>query len=1411
MLNTPHHDALYRLNPFMIPDQVLKVGVESSSMSVLNASLEALTVDQFYARRGIKQAERLTAPLLFNAETFELPRNALMHYIPVSDTELGPVPTHFFLRNAKSQILAGHVTELTHKEGNPIRNMENPIVLGNKYKNQYRRIRPMRDLVVGCRDENVVVIENYCLLNHLYRYRPTPFTRTARFNNLINTVVDTLNKVSEQTSREQFLELRVPRVLPTRPQFVRGEAPLTRTTMTYFPDDDSLLLLELWKWIGENRQASAFSRLSEKALKSLNFVVIESGVYTVFNLGRIDSWRKVKLEDGTYTKGILPQQLQLRFAKFLEALFTMRTAATKTIVEQQVDDTDPEATPETTAVVKEGEELEEIKLMVEQAQTIEDSVQDVVTPVPAIDPAGTVEPPQDSADLAHVSPIMEIASNLRGDGLLSSAEERRIVHLATSYTRIPNPVGPGTLEDLMKIDDAVLNSVPLTELKDIPLVVDKSMLKTTLVQFDPVYIEKVLHADIARMVMQAQQVGVAITDYKIDRVEDAGNGYEIHTVRLTPTHGAPSTFRFRVPIVGPDGVFLANNVKLRLRKQRGDLPIRKVSPTRVAMTSYYSKLFVNRSQRKVDDYGTWLLNNLMLLCQADDSKLTNVVYVRAFKHTEWQPRHFSILATRFKSFDVAGIQFMFDIAEWRNQLGDEALLLRQNAGEIPCGRLKGKLVIMSESGSIYLDGEESETATTIEELLGIDVAKAPIDVVDLTFMGKNIPMGIVLGYYFGVSTLLRMLKVQYRVVARGTRADLQSDEFLVRFADIALVLSRHDKLAAMLFAGFNAYHKSVTVYEFDEYNRPDVYGSVLDRQGLGNRYVKELDNMKALFIDPITKGLLERMNEPTTFPELLIRATTLLLNDYHPEEIDGRYRREKGYERIAGHVYSELAKGLRRYKARPVTARAQVDIPPNAVWAELQGDASVTGIEESNPIHNLKEKENLTFGGTGGRSSRSLVRSTRAFHPNDLGVVSEATVDSSDVAVTTFLSANPRLTTLRGEHSAEPIDFTDVTQLLSTSALLSPAATMDDAKRVNFISIQQSHVVAAAGYSPSPLRTGYEMVLAHRVDDIFAATAKADGVVTEVTEESITIKYDDPELPLLKVAIGRYYGIVSGTTVPHDIVTDLVVGDRVSKDHVVVWNSGFFERDIIQPTQVVWKAGVMVRTALMETPDTHEDSSAISQDLSKRLEMNTTEVRELLVNFKQDVRNLAGVGQVLDADSILCNIIDTLSSGDGAFDDATVDTLSALARNSPRSKVDGVIGKIEVVYNGDLEDMSETLREIAMAADQRRAKRARRLKKGVTTGYVRDLEMDTMLIKIYIDSTLGAADGDKGVFGNQMKSVIGRVMSGRNETESGDALDAIFSYSSTNNRIVLSPDVMGTTNVLLRLATERAIKAYRGS
>ena len=199
-----------------------------------------------------------------------------------------------------------------------------------------------------------------------------------------------------------------------------------------------------------------------------------------------------------------------------------------------------------------------------------------------------------------------------------------------------------------------------------------------------------------------------------------------------------------------------------------------------------------------------------------------------------------------------------------------------------------------------------------------------------------------------------------------------------------------------------------------------------------------------MFIDPITRELLVEMGEPTVFTKLLLRASEMLCDDQHPDSQDTRYMRIKGYERFAGAVYAELVRSVRIHNGRPGKHRYGIELNPYAVWIGIQQDPAKDQVSEINPIQNLKETEAVTYSGTGGRGSRSMVKHTRIYHENDMGVISESTVDSSDVAINVFTSADPQFTSLRGTSKPYDPDKQGLTPLLSTSALVSPGSTNDD-------------------------------------------------------------------------------------------------------------------------------------------------------------------------------------------------------------------------------------------------------------------------------------------------------------------------------------------------------------------------------
>lgn len=1434
----------------------------------------------FFRRFGVRKKEQILAPRFRPLSEFEIPRGSVLHHLPADDAEFGPDVNDLLFARQDGQIYMNHLLAISTDLGFPRPTQIQGPMLARRYQTTHRLFKPVRDIAIALREPRNLVVENYSILSHLYRYRISFLSTYFKWRNIQNTFYDRLTEHLQWSDREQFVYVTLPQTLPSLQDLRRAEnrAPnFDKMSLEPFRTREQLWLLDFWMWMGHTRENSAMSRIPEEGLSRVNIVIGESGVFTVLNLGLLNDWRKenAKLVKAKTPEGVDEQMVgrsnseifQKRILKFVVTLMEQRsmmagsggtvvegadveTPSTATDVPPAVDAAAPAPTtppvmqprsttdslfgfkipvvdvdPVTTAAVADDITVEnrladhDLNVDVDDISVSTDLFNDEVadeefdfTNIPDADQVGRIVSERDRSLEAGV---MRVADELADIGKLTAAEYRRIGTLATRYQTLPNPQGEGTLADLLRIDPKDISHITQTTIPDIPMVLDKSMLRSTLIDFDQDYVQKIMPKDIANAVLAVQNAGIAVTNFQVDRVSDVMNKYDAYTIQLTPVAGAPSTVRFRIPVIEEDGTFIANGVKQRLRKQRGDIPIRKVSPSRVALTSYYSKVFVSRSERAVNNYARWLISQVMANSLSETPTVTGIRLGNVFDRTKLAPHVFSTLASKYSAFEAKGYQWVFDLIRQQDQWLDLPVIA---PGLYPVARGGADdWLVMDLNDTLYRQqGGKTEVVGTIEEFLGLDQERAPLEISELRLMGKNVPVGLCLAYYYGLSGLIEKLGVEVRRVPRGTRLGLAPDEFTVQFSDESLVFARSDRRASMLLGGLNVYRNELANYSVYDFDRRAVFFNVLDGAGLGQRWLRELELLQDMWVDPITLGYLEEMEEPTTFDGLLMRATELLLTDEHPDEVALSVQRIKGYERFAGAVYKEMVIGVRGYKSRPLTVRANVDIAPHAVWNAVLQDPAIILVEESNPIHNLKEKEIVTFAGNGGRSGRSMVRSTRVYTQEDIGVVSEATVDNSDVAINTYLSANPNLTSLRGGTKRFSEGTDGPSSILSTSALLAPAADRDDPKRVNFISIQQSQGISAVGYQPTPLRTGYEQVLAHRVDKLFAYAAKQDGRVVEVSPRHILVEYADGTQTAIE--LGTRYGIVAGMTLPHQNVTDMAEGATFKAGTVLSWNTGFFERDFLNPTQVVWKAGVMAKVAIMESADTHEDSSVISPRLGKLLATSVSKVRDIVVRFDQEVRNLISVGDPVDLESILCTLEDPVTSNSSLFDAEALDSLKLLAGQNPKAKYDGQVQRIDVLYHGDREDMSESLKLLAARSDRDRGRMAKLMRDGrALTGAVdssfrvdgNPLESDQAVIQVYITAEVDAGVGDKGVLGNQMKTIAGKVMTGVNKTESGEDIDMFFGYQSISNRIVLSPEIAGTTNTLLRVLSKHVARVYR--
>lgn len=1019
---------------------------------------------------------------------------------------------------------------------------------------------------------------------------------------------------------------------------------------------------------------------------------------------------------------------------------------------------------------------------------------------------------EDYKEVAKPKPVEEqavqVAKTMARSGTLTAGELRRAEKLAKQYKQIKHPYGKeGTLEDLLTINEQDLTMSEDSTVADeavMELVPDKSMAKSSLKAMDKKYVKDMLPKHMAKSVMSVNKMGVTVQKYNVDRVSTMMDDFETHTVQVTTVAGKQSTIRFRVPVVDDEGYIKVNGVKYMMRKQWNDLPIRKISATEVALTSYYSKLFVTRTERVAYNYDKWLTGELTVLA-IEGADFSDVKFNNVFYNKVPLPREYTIIARKFSSFVYKGYHFHFDYNKIESIFG-----IKPDKDKIPVA-IKGKdHILYMNSDGILVDDKNTYV---LEDFLGIDTTKAPHDYAELSMYGKAIPLVYILGYQLGLGNLLKTLGVDYLRVKRVS--DVVDDVYLtVKFKDEVLAFNKKDKVACLIVNGLNRFKNDIrklSVYAFD---KKDAWATVFDNNGVDQRYLKETQTMFPLWVDPITEGVLLEMGEPTDLALLMLRAVELLLTDQHPDTMDTKYMRVRGYERISGFMYAEMVKSLRDYNYRPSRKDKALTMHPDAVWYSIVRDESMTVKEGSNPIHNLKEQEIVVYRGTGGRSSQSMVAESRKFHKNAIGVVSEATVDSGDVGTVTYLSADPSIANMYGMIKDTGRDKKpDTSSVISTSFLLAPCADIDDPKRTGFVSVQNSQTMATKEYQLMPVRTGYERVIGGRLGETFCVNAEQNGVVKDIVDNVIIVEYEDGKEGRYK--LGTTYHPWSGKTVTQTAITNLKKGDQFKKGETISYNPNFFKPDALSGNTVSFTYQTLARVAIIEGGDVYEDSCAISQSLSKRLNADIAHVRHIVLEEGQDIKDLLPVGIAVETDSILCTILNTQTDTQ-FYDSETMKLLEKLSSTTPKAKYKGKIDKIDVIYTGEVEAMPENLREVAMRSDRDIYRHSKRAGSAVDGGKVdigfrvdgKPLGKNMSVIRVYIVEELGMDGGDKLVVCNQLKGTVARVWNGENTDEDGKSFDMYFSGKSIDARIVNSPFLIGTTNTLMLAITKQVVDSY---
>jgi hypothetical protein len=263
---------------------------------------------------------------------------------------------------------------------------------------------------------------------------------------------------------------------------------------------------------------------------------------------------------------------------------------------------------------------------------------------------------------------------------------------------------------------------------------------------------------------------------------------------------------------------------------------------------------------------------------------------------------------------------------------------------------------------------------------------------------------------------------------------LKPTDLTIKFKDYYLVFNRYPLQQSLIVAGLTFF--KTDTFNLEDFNNKDVYYNLLMSKNTSINYLKGITDFFRFFIDPITRDILEQMNEPTNPRDLLIRSTELLSTEDYREVSSTKNHRVRSYERIPAILYNEIARQLASH-THVRSRKTGFTVNPKSVYQRILKDQAFSQVDELNPIKSLKEISTFTFAGQGGRTSRAFVKPDRVFPKDGAGVISENTPTSQNVALVAGFPIDPVVFNTRGfvsppenPEELEPSNYLDPTSLL---------------------------------------------------------------------------------------------------------------------------------------------------------------------------------------------------------------------------------------------------------------------------------------------------------------------------------------------------------------------------------------------
>ena len=1313
---------------------------------------------------GIKIQTDFYNPRVEEFDKLSFPKNTMFHNRVGIPSMSDPVISHL------TRPVGYIAEEITKQSLTPYR--KSNITVNKLYSNyidigsgiEYYR-KPNRLLSVPTTRD---VIIDYSALQLLYRYSPNKNKPLSELQDPYRTIIESVNE-SRYGSRIDFISLPLPTVFPTYNDVLKALKYDDYKLLRYI-DESFYPHYEILKYLfSQYRQASVYNVINDYRINPLYIIVHGNSGFTILEINKLFAMSK---ETDIAIHGFDKRDPKMLVKYYLGYLVNILLKTTPDIAKDIVNTDKNSGITDTEHVVDRIDEV--VAVINGKNETIE---------------VATKQETVESVIGRDENPLLvskETLSILKESGLGNPKRfeeyEKELADTLNEYENL------ALTEEERKIKP---DKLPLD------VTVDEELTKEVSTTSKRKYIEKYLDRHLKQSILAISKAGIPITGIEEVKEDTLSNRKKTLKIFVKQPVGNPVTLPLHIPLPDKDGVYRVNGTEYKMIRQRTDAPIKKTKPTEVVLSSFYGKLFLRRAELSSTDSSIYISKKLSKMAEDPEIGLSMYVIGKNTIYDVKLPTEYETISRNTRSFLYGEVMFLFSYHERNILIHDSAKLEKiEKHGALVGSDDRLYYVINMDNHLLSVDGNGKIVEDYGDFYSYLGLTDVPYEYITTKIKGVRLPIVAILMYYIKFSSLLKRLDIKYDF--KEKRNELTENDITFRFLDGYFGVNKNNIYASLIVGSLKMYEKTLKEINYRMLDNRDTVKDMLSLSGVDLRVVNAFIPLRAMFIDPITKEALIDMKEPTDFIALLIRGCELLKDDYlrNPNHISTFVIRSD--DRLAGMVYNILSRSVSQYYDKLGRVRTKLTVDPYSVYKALSADATFSLKEDLNPVEAIRQDDELTMMGMFGRSRDTITNKDRVFDPSMVGVISEATKDNQNVGVVNYLSAVPNITTYSGilkeANNIKPAN------IYSLSGLLAPDITRDDGKRMLYTTIQNKHIVATNGAIVPPYRTEAESVIPYRVDSRYALHADRSGVVKKVNKTSITISYSGKdETYKFKEWLGKDTG---GKTYKHTQKTLLRVGDKVEPGDNIYYDSLYFGEDVFNRKRVAYKTGVLTLVAQTEAEDSFEDASNISKHLADKMVTPVTYIRDKILPMNINLETFIGIGdKVVYNDNLLTyrTVEDVDTSKLTEFGREVLEDISS---NTIKAETKGTVIAIEIYYNLPDDNtpysVSDSVMEILSKTDKYMQEQYGKNGEIDNTFSVKGkgIQPGFMYVKFFIEKQLPIGPTDKYRLGNQLKTTVANVFE-KIVTESGREIGVEFGKRGIEARIVDSPYIQGTVNMIL--------------